>query len=238
MLRKNPSKLRILLVEDEEHLREAIQMNLEMEGYEVDIASTGTQALMKANSAHYNLFILDVMLPEMDGLVICQAIRLKDAVTPILFLTAKDSSQDKIAGLKMGADDYLTKPFNLEELLLRVKALLKRQKTGEDATSVSIGRFRFGDNEVNFETMKAIGVNGEEFSLSKKEIMILKLLVERRGAVVSRKQILHSVWGYEVYPNSRSIDNFINSLRHHFEKDPSDPIYFHSVRGVGYKFTG
>lgn len=238
MIKKNPSKHRILLVEDEEHLREAIQMNLEMEGYEVDIASTGTQALMKANSALYHLFILDVMLPEMDGLVICQAIRLKDAATPILFLTAKDSSQDKIAGLKMGADDYLTKPFNLEELLLRVKALLKRQKNGEDSDPVAIGTFRFGKNEVNFDTMKALGVKGEEVSLSKKESMILKLLVERRGTVVSRNHILQSVWGYDVYPNSRSIDNFINSLRHHFEPDPSEPIYFHSVRGVGYKFTG
>ncbi|MBL0310855.1 MAG: response regulator transcription factor [Bacteroidetes bacterium] len=236
MIRKTALKQRILLVEDEENLRDAVKMNLEEEGYEVDIAATGTQALMRANNAHYHLYILDVMLPEMDGLVVCQGIRLKDGNTPILFLTAKDTSQDKIAGLKIGADDYLTKPFNLEEFLLRVRSLLKRNSSANgDSSAVSI--FKFGKNQINFDTLQAIGVKGQEFALSKKEVLILKLLIEKKNTVVSRNHILQSVWGYEVFPNSRSIDNFINSLRHHFETDPSSPEYFHSVRGIGYRFT-
>lgn len=235
---KVPTKHRILLAEDEEYLREALCMNLEMEGYEIEIATNGAQALMKSQGARYHLFILDIMLPDMDGLVVCQGIRLNDTVTPILFLTAKDTSQDKIAGLKMGADDYLTKPFNLEELLLRVKALLKRSPVPKSQEAAALESYKFGENEVFFDSMKAKGAKGEEFVLSKKEFLILKLLIERRNSVISRKEMLQSVWGYEVFPNTRSIDNFINSLRHHFEEDPAQPKYFHSVRGIGYKFTG
>src|ERR1019366_5244431 len=227
---------RILLVEDEENLREAIKMNLELEGYEVEVADTGIKGLKKVQDQRFNLIILDVMLPEMDGYEVCQKIRIEDTDTPILFLTAKDSSQDKVYGLKQGADDYLTKPFNLEELLLRVKVLIKHSvrgtKEGEEMKLV-----KFGDNEVNFLTFKAKGVGGTDFTLTKKEISLLKLLVDRKGSVVSRTQILQFVWGYDIYPSTRTIDNFILTFRKYFEKDPSSPRYFHSIRGVGYKFS-
>lgn len=226
---------RILLVEDEENLREAIKLNLEIEGYEVEEADTGMKALKKTGEQRFNLIILDVMLPEMDGFDVCQKIRITDSDTPIIFLTAKDTSQDKVTGFKHGADDYLTKPFNLEELLLRVKVLIKHSIRGKpEAEQMKI--YHFGENEVNFLTFKAKGVKGNEVSLTKKEMALLKLLIDRKDTVVSRTQILQFVWGYDVYPSTRTIDNFILTFRKYFEKDPSNPRYFHSVRGVGYKF--
>ncbi|HWB62807.1 MAG TPA: response regulator transcription factor [Chitinophagales bacterium] len=227
---------RILLVEDEENLREAIKMNLELEGYEVEVADTGTVALKKVHEQRFNLIILDVMLPEIDGFTVCQKIRIDDTDTPILFLTAKDTSQDKVNGLKQGADDYLTKPFNLEELLLRVKVLIKHSVRGK-REGEHMKQYKFGANEVNFLTFKAKGVSGTEHTLTKKEISLLKLLIDRKGTVVSRTQILQFVWGYDIYPSTRTIDNFIMTFRKYFEPDPSNPRFFHSVRGVGYKFT-
>ena len=227
---------RILLVEDEENLREAIKLNLELEGYEVEEADTGMKALRKVEEQRFNLIILDVMLPEMDGYDVCQKIRITDSDTPIIFLTAKDTSQDKVAGFKHGADDYLTKPFNLEELLLRVKVLIRHSVKGKPEGEQMM-LYHFGANEVNFLTFKAKGVNSNEVSLTKKEISLLKLLIDRKNSVVSRTQILQFVWGYDIYPSTRTIDNFILTFRKYFEKDPSNPKYFHSVRGVGYKFT-
>ncbi len=227
---------RILLVEDEENLREAIKMNLEIEGYEVEEADTGMKALRKTGEQRFNLIILDVMLPEMDGFDVCQKIRITDSDTPIIFLTAKDTSQDKVTGFKLGADDYLTKPFNLEELLLRVRVLIRHSIKGKpEAEQMKL--YHFGENEVNFLTFKGKGVNGVEVSLTKKEISLLKLLIDRKDTVVSRTQILQFVWGYDIYPSTRTIDNFILTFRKYFEKDPSNPRHFHSVRGVGYKFT-
>lgn len=233
------SSQRILLVEDEENLREVIKMNLEMEGYEVEVAETGTKALRKVGDRRFNLFILDVMLPEVDGFAICEKIRLSDTETPVLFLTAKDAGQDKVKGLKLGADDYMTKPFNLEELLLRVKVLVRHSERGKkDEAGNTAGEVaRFGDNEVNFVTFKAKGVNNNDILLTKKEIALLKLLVTKKDTVVSRHDILRYVWGYDVYPTTRTIDNFVMSFRKYFEKDPANPQHFHSVRGVGYKFT-
>ena len=152
---------------------------------------------------------------------------------PILMLTAKDSPMDRINGLKKGADDYLTKPFNLEELLLRVKNLIKRTSKSPENSPES---YAFGNNKVNFLTFEATGNQGD-FTLTKKEAMLLKLLVDRKNEVVSRQQILQSVWGYDVYPSTRTIDNFILSFRKYFEDDPKSPAYFLSVRGVGYKFV-
>ncbi|MDB5284641.1 MAG: response regulator with CheY-like receiver domain and winged-helix DNA-binding domain, partial [Bacteroidota bacterium] len=189
-----------------------------------------------AHDQRFNLIILDVMLPEMDGFAVCQKIRIDDSEVPILFLTAKDTSQDKVYGLKQGADDYLTKPFNLEELLLRVKVLIKHSVRGtKEGEEMKL--FKFGENEVNFLTFQAKGVGGTDLVLTKKEVSLLKLLVERKGNVVSRTQILQFVWGYDIYPSTRTIDNFIMTFRKYFEKDPSSPRYFHSVRGVGYKFS-
>lgn len=226
---------RILLAEDEEHLRDNIKMNLEMEDYEVVAVTNGVDALHKFRDQRFNLVILDVMMPEMDGLEVCEQIRLEDVTMPVLFLTAKDASQDIVAGLKKGADDYLTKPFNLEELLLRVKALIKRGLTDKEKEE-TLHTYTFGANKVNFLTYEATG-NPGTFVLTRKELKLLKLLIERKNEVVSRQQILQYVWGYDVYPSTRTIDNFILSFRKYFEEDPKQPTYFHSVRGVGYKFA-
>jgi two-component system alkaline phosphatase synthesis response regulator PhoP len=224
--------MRILLVEDEENIRDVVKLNLEMEEYEVVTTDNGRQAIKYFHEQHFDLLILDVMLPEIDGFQICEQVRLTNLDVPIIFLTAKDTAPDRIMGLKKGADDYLTKPFNLEELLLRVQNLIKRSvKSPENTPEI----YNFGNNQINFKTYEARGNQGE-FNLTKKEAMLLKLLIDRKNEVVSRQQILQSVWGYDVYPSTRTIDNFILSFRKYFEEDPRNPAYFHSVRGIGYKF--
>ena len=226
--------LRILLVEDEENIRETVKLNFELEGFEVVTAKDGREAVKHSKEQHFDLMVVDVMLPEINGFQVVEQVRLTDRETPIIFLTAKDQAADRIAGLKKGADDYLTKPFVFEELLLRVRRLIERTSRNPEVTPDS---FSFGDNQVNFATYEATGNQGN-FTLTKKEAMLLKLLTDRRGEVVSRQQILQSVWGYDVYPSTRTIDNFILSFRKYFEKDPKNPRYFLSVRGVGYKFAG
>ncbi|MEZ5009857.1 MAG: response regulator transcription factor [Chitinophagales bacterium] len=226
---------RILLVEDEIHLQEVIKLNLELEGYEVVTADRGKLALKTFKEQAFDLIILDVMLPEIDGFTLCEQMRLSNDTIPILFLTAKDTGKDKIAGLKKGADDYMTKPFNLEEFLLRVKVLAKRSLQNKVDTS-DLHNYSFGDNEVNFNTYVAQGQQGT-FNMTKKEVALLKLLIERKNEVVSREEILQFVWGYDVFPSTRTIDNFILNFRKHFEKDPKNPVFFHSIRGVGYKFV-
>jgi two-component system, OmpR family, alkaline phosphatase synthesis response regulator PhoP len=225
--------MRILLVEDEENIREVVKLNLEMEGYEVVTAANGKNALRRFHEQHFDLLILDVMLPEIDGFQVCEQVRLTNTEVPIIFLTAKDTAMDRISGLKRGADDYLTKPFNLEELLLRARNLIKRtSKSPENTPEI----FEFKGNKINFATYEAQG-NPGTFTLTKKEAMLLKLLIDRENEVVSRQQILQAVWGYDVYPSTRTIDNFILSFRKYFEEDPKNPRHFHSVRGVGYKFV-
>lgn len=224
---------RILLVEDETNIRNLVKMNLELEEYEVVATGEGKQAIKFFHGQHFDLLILDVMLPEVSGFQICEQVRLTNMEVPIIFLTAKDTAADRIAGLKKGADDYLTKPFNLEELLLRVKKLIQRtEKIPEESRE----EFEFGNNKVNFRTFEA-NRQGEDFVLTKKEAMLLKLLTDRQNEVVSRQQILQSVWGYDVYPSTRTIDNFILSFRKYFETDPRNPKFFLSIRGVGYKFV-
>lgn len=227
---------RVLLAEDEKSLRDGIKLNLELEGYEVEEAINGSEALLKIQNQRFNLVILDVMMPEMNGFEVCEKIRLTDNETPILFLTAKDTSKDKVKGLKLGADDYLTKPFNLEELLLRTRVLVKHSLKGtEQETQLSL--YEFGGNKINFGTFEASNFESQLFNLTKKETALLKLLVDRKNQAVSRQQILKYVWGYDVFPSTRTIDNFILSFRKYFEKDAKRPEYFHSIRGVGYKFT-
>ena len=225
--------MRILLVEDEEYLRGLIRLNLEMEAYEVVTASNGKDAVKLFHEQHFDLVVLDVMPPEMNGFQVCEQIRLSNVKTPIIFLTAKDSSEDIIQGLKKGGDDYLTKPFVLEEFLLRIKNLLKRTSREQE---MNLSIYQFGNNTVNFATYEATGDNGH-FQLTKKEALLLKLLIDKKNQVVSRNEILQAVWGYDVYPSTRTIDNFILSFRKYFEQDPKNPVYFLSVRGVGYKFT-
>jgi two-component system, OmpR family, alkaline phosphatase synthesis response regulator PhoP len=229
-------KLRILLVEDEEHLAETISFNLGMEGYEVKAVNNGAHAVRVFKGEKFNLVILDVMLPEMDGFAVCEAIRLHNSSVPILFLSAKNTSEDKITGLKRGADDYMTKPFNLEEFLLRVQALVKRGLSHHEREKLA-DTFRFGNNEINFITYEVTDKTGKKFQLTKKEIQLLKLLMERKNEVVSREQILETVWGYDIFPSTRTVDNFILAFRKYFEEDPRNPRYFFSIRGVGYKFV-
>lgn len=224
----------ILLVEDEESLQKAIQLNLELEGYEVISVSEGKKAIEQHSQKTFNLIILDVMLPQMSGFEICENIRKKDKKTPILFLTAKDSTADKVQGLKLGADDYLTKPFNLEEFLLRVQILIKRSNLPENKQNSAL--YSFGKNQINFNTFEIKTYNNKTIELSKREIELLKLLIERKGEVVSREDILDIVWGKEAFPSSRTIDNYILAFRKYFELNSKEPIHFHSIRGVGYKF--
>jgi two-component system alkaline phosphatase synthesis response regulator PhoP len=227
---------RILLVEDEEHLRNTLKLNLQLEGYFVTAAENGRKALQEFRLARYDLLVLDVMLPEMDGYTLCETIRLENTIVPVLFLTAKAGSDDRVKGLKIGADDYMAKPFNLEEFLLRVRILLKRSEL-----SVPPGKesdlYHFEKNTVNFRTYEISGLDGVKRPISKREILLLKLLIDRKEQVVSREQILEMVWGVDVYPSTRTIDNYILSFRKYFEINPREPRHFHSIRGVGYKFT-
>lgn len=225
---------RILLAEDEKHLRDTIKMNFELEGYEVVASPNGVDALKKFREQRFNLLVLDVMMPEMDGYTVCEQVRLENIEIPILFLTAKDNPNDIVKGLRKGADDYLAKPFNLEELLLRVKGLVKRGLTGKERDE-ELQTYSFGNNKINFLTYEALHNTGK-IQLTKKELKLLKLLIERKNEVVSRQQILQHVWGYDVFPSTRTIDNFILSFRKYFEADPKHPVFFHSIRGVGYKF--
>jgi two-component system, OmpR family, alkaline phosphatase synthesis response regulator PhoP len=233
---KENSKGSVLIVEDEEHLHETLKLNLEMEGYEVSSAFDGTEALKAIQNEYFDLIIMDIMLPEIDGISVTESIRIKNIDSPILILSAKNTSADKVLGLRKGADDYLTKPFNLEELLLRVEKLISKNK--RMLVQEKIGdTYSFGNNKIDFKAQEAVSYKGEKVQLSKKEAMLLKLLIENKGDVVTREKILQVVWGYNVYPATRTIDNFILSFRKYFEEDSRNPKYFHSVRGVGYKYT-
>lgn len=227
-------KKRILVVEDEKHLAETIKLNLEVEDLHPVVVYDGAEAISAFKEQRFDLVILDIMIPNIDGIAVCENIRLHDANIPIMFLSAKSSAEDRILGLKKGGDDYITKPFNLEELMIRINKLLARNDEG--AAGKAVSAYSFGDNEVNFESYEAKGNDGK-FSLTKKEALLLKLLIENKDEVVSREKILQTVWGYSVYPSTRTIDNFILAFRKYFEPDPKNPIYFKSLRGVGYKFT-
>ena len=229
-------KISILLVEDEENLHEALRLNLELEGFDVTSAFDGVAALKSVENEYFDLIILDVMLPEMDGINVTETIRLRNNEVPILILSAKNSSADRVLGLKKGADDYLTKPFNLEELLLRVHKLVEKNQKLQDKSSVG-NSYSFGNNIIDFKAQEATTKAGQKIQLSKKETMLLKLLIENKNEVVPREKILQAVWGYNVYPTTRTIDNFILNFRKYFEDDSRNPKYFHSVRGVGYKYA-
>ena len=232
----DPNKPSILLVEDEENLHESLKMNLELQGYQITSAFDGIQAMKAVQNEYFDLIIMDVMIPEMDGFSVTQNIRLTNTEVPILILSAKDTSTDRVTGLKKGADDYLTKPFNLEELLLRVQKLIEKNKRLQKTSTIG-DSYSFGGNTVDFKAQQAVTARGEKIDLSKKEAMLLKLLIENKNEVVPREKILQAVWGYNVYPTTRTIDNFILSFRKYFEEDSRSPKYFHSVRGVGYKYA-
>ena len=229
-------KTSILLVEDEENLHEALRLNLELEGFDVTSAYDGAVALKAVQGEYFDLIILDVMLPEMDGINVTETIRLSNNEVPILILSARNSSADRVLGLKKGDDDYLNKPFNHEELLLRVHKLINKNKKLQDKSSIG-NTYSFGNNIIDFKAQEASTKNGQKIQLSKKETMLLKLLIENKNEVVPREKILQAVWGYNVYPTTRTIDNFILNFRKYFEDDSRNPKYFHSVRGVGYKYA-
>jgi two-component system alkaline phosphatase synthesis response regulator PhoP len=228
---------RILLVEDEVNLQHAIKLNLELEGHQVQVSGTGTDAIKRFREQKFDLVVLDIMLPEMDGLMVCENIRMYDQQIPVLFLSAKNTPTDRINGLKKGADDYLTKPFELEELILRITKLIERSKQIKSSNENKVPKlFHFGNNWINFENHEASGINGK-FELTKKEIMLMRLLIENKEQVVSREHILKVVWDYTVIPNTRTIDNFILALRKYFEEDPKNPTFIQSARGIGYRFS-
>ena len=225
-------KQKVLLVEDERNIAESLIFNLEAD-FEVVWAKTGEEAIQKHQKDMYQLIVLDVMLPKLSGYDVCTAVRKKDTATPILFLTAKNEERDRIEGLKLGADDYLGKPFSLDEFLLRVKALIRR---GQRSVPQDVTLYTFGNNSINFENYEAT-INGKNVRLTKKECLLLKLLIEKEGQVVTREEILTKVWGYDTIPSTRTIDNFIVKLRNYFEENPKEPRYILSIHGVGYKFV-
>ncbi|PIE67370.1 MAG: DNA-binding response regulator [Deltaproteobacteria bacterium] len=228
----------ILIIEDDRHIAEGIQLNLGLQGYEVIIAGDGVDGLNQWKQARPDLVILDVMLPGIDGLSILQSIRLEDERLPILILSAKGDPEDRIKGLAFGVDDYLAKPFNLEELLLRVERLLKRGGWNQENASAnhnSLETYCFGDNTIDFRTHMAHCRKGDIF-LTEQEAKVLKVFIANRGKPLSRDKLLQIGWGYSRKTTTRTVDNFIVRFRKYFEPDPKTPVYFKSLRSIGYLF--
>ncbi len=230
-----PQKSKILLVEDEESLAIGLTFNLSEEGYQVTWVADGRKALEQIRSEKYDLVLLDIMLPYVDGFEVARQIRLKDPRLPILILTARTGTQDRVKGLEFGADDYLAKPFHLQELLLRVKGMLRR-KNWYRRTSEDLPRYRIGAAEINFQRLTCKNAEGE-IQLTEREAMVLKYLIEHKGKVVSRRELLENVWSISGEVETRTIDNFIARLRKYIEPDPSNPVHIKSIRGSGYILT-
>jgi two-component system alkaline phosphatase synthesis response regulator PhoP len=227
---------RVLVVEDEQHLAAGIGENLELEGYRVEVVHDGRTALEQILRGGHDLVVLDVMLPEMDGFTVCRRAREQGCRVPVLFLTAKGEVGDRVRGLEIGGDDYLPKPFHLQELLLRVRAILRRREWyGDVARSGRV--IRFGGNELDLSTLEARAWDGTSHAVTEREAMLLKALAEHRDEIVSREDLLEAAWGYEPFPSTRALDRLILRLRKRFERDPAAPRFLHTVRGVGYRFT-
>jgi DNA-binding response OmpR family regulator len=227
-------KKKILIIEDEKELISGLKLNLDFEGYDVIWALDGEEGLNKALKEAPDLILLDIMLPKKDGLDVCRDLRRQNVTIPIIMLTAKGEEVDKVVGLEIGADDYITKPFSVKELLARVKAHLRREKREEkDVPSV----YRFDDVEIDFIHFK-VKRKKKEFDLTSLEVEILKYLIAHRGEVVTREALLDKIWGYERYPSTRTIDNHILKLRKKLQDDPVRAKYIFSVYGEGYRFMG
>jgi DNA-binding response OmpR family regulator len=230
-------KGRLLVVEDEPHLGFSLRFNFEAEGYDVTLAKSLGAARSAMKSAGFDLLVLDMMLPDGQGVDLCEELRASGDHTPILFLTAKGAPEDIVAGLVAGADDYVSKPFVLSELFIRVGAILRRQRWNELAVTSAVEVFSFGEgNEVDFATRVTLA-KGSEVSLTDLELRLLHFFVERQNQVVSRQDLLEEVWGMSRNTNTRTVDNFLVRLRRIFEIDPSRPQHFVTVRGVGYRFV-
>lgn len=226
----------ILLAEDDFNLAHGLKMNLEAEGYEVVHIADGSGVIPEFKRGNFELILLDIMLPGQDGLSICRQLRTEGQTVPILFLTARDRKEERVEGLISGGDDYITKPFDMAELLARIQGIFRRQ-AWLSSNSGSLTSYEFDGRSIDFKTFEAVGPSGRHV-LTRREAMIVKYLVERKGEVVSRDQLLDAVWGYHSYPTSRTIDNFVLRLRKIFENDPHNPDYFETIRGVGYRFLG
>lgn len=226
----------ILLVEDEPHMQQGLKDNLEFEGYTVDVAGDGQTGLNKMLGGSYDLVLLDVMLPKLSGFDACRQARSQGMTTPVIMLTAKGEEIDKVLGLEFGADDYVTKPFSLRELLARVKAMLRRQQRLQtDAPEESAATVQIGRLEVRFDTYDAFE-NGEAVALTHREFEVLRYLHNHKNETVSRDALLRDVWGYEGFPTTRTVDNFILKLRQKLEEDSAHPRHILTVHGIGYKF--
>ena len=225
---------KILIVEDQEDLLKGLEINLSKEGYQVLKATRGDVAVGLALRENPDLIILDVMLPGMNGLDVCRELRQKGNETPIIMLTAKSEEIDRVLGLEIGADDYVTKPFSLRELLARIRVRLRRQPAN---TSATLSKYRFGQVELDFEKLRATR-REQPLELTPREYDILRLLIRCRGEVVTRDRMLNEVWGYEAYPTTRTVDTHILKLRQKVEDDPANPQYILTIYGGGYKFVG
>lgn len=224
---------RILIVEDEPDMLKGIQDNLRYEGYEVVTATEGKQAIELARRASPDLIILDIMLPEMDGFEVCRNLRSSMVNIPIIMLTAKSQEADRVVGLELGADDYVTKPFSLRELLARVKAVLRRtEQRGKEMET-----YAFGNVHLDFRNHTG-SKKDKQIAFLPREFSIMKVLIENKGRVVSRDEIYDAVWGDEYFPDARPVDNQIAKIRKKIEDDPSNPKYIITVPKVGYKFIG
>lgn len=222
---------KILIVEDEMQMRLGLKDNLEFEGYEVDFAEDGQSGLNKIINNKYHLIILDVMLPKMSGFDVCKQIRQKGIKTPVIMLTAKGEEIDKVLGLEIGADDYMTKPFSLRELLARIKAILRRSESNYSDTEPII---HIGKLEIHLQSYNAFS-KGKPVSMTHKEFEIIKFLFDHKNETVSRDHLLNEVWGYDEMITTRTIDNFILKLRQKIEENPKHPQHILTVHGIGYK---
>jgi DNA-binding response OmpR family regulator len=226
---------KILLVEDEESLAIGLEYNLTHEGYKVERASDGRRAIDLIESHVYDVVILDIMLPYLDGFDVAKKIREKFPQMPILMLTARTGIKDRVKGLEVGADDYLTKPFHLQELLMRIKGMLTRKQWYKTVTK-SQPIFKFGINSVNFENLICQTSQGT-IRLTTREAMVLKYLIEHKGKIVTRQELLENVWQISSEVETRTVDNFIVRLRKYFEPDPAKPAFIKSIRSAGYMFS-
>jgi DNA-binding response OmpR family regulator len=239
---KDLPQKRILIIEDDEHIAEGLKLNLSLQGYEVSIAGEGTSGLRLWKEWNPHLIVLDIMLPGLDGLSVLRHIRMEDEKLPVLILSAKGGHDDKVKGFSYGVDDYLAKPFNLEEFLMRIERLMKRSSWSRSGT-VNEGleaqelkdTYVFGSNTIDFGTMTAHGAQGL-IRLTDQEVRLLKVFIANRGKPLSRKVLLEVGWGYSGETTTRTVDNFIVRLRKYFENDPENPVYFKSIRSIGYVF--
>lgn len=228
--------VKVLIVEDEASIAKGLKDNLESEGYKVSAASDGKTGLQKAVKENFDLVLLDVIMPEMNGFDVCRAIKLKKVALPIIMLTAKAKEADKIMGLALGADDYITKPFSVDELIARIKAVLRRVHLHREAKQKKVDSSSFGDIKLDFVKLEAHR-GKKKLKLSKREFEILRYFIKRQNEVVTRNDLLDAVWGYEVFPTTRTVDNFMARIRKQIEEKPAKPKYILSIRSAGYKLV-